>query len=292
MHLFMCMFGIINTLELYPQIIHCKNETYMISRKTYSDSRYIESWTTVVRQLSNQYKLINEYNMQTSMSHNLAGLCMGDTILFAGGQYRTFYRGFKQWSGLQYSTVKHISAYELERNTKYINAQNCYEKRRTCLYCEFDGKMSIANYNRKLYFFARANLGAGVRWVQVTTFDNNTWSPYTLINIDTVDKSTSSMYYIHVEKWNNTHYIGLYPSVFQSSAGIFRSYSSNLLDWSSPELIVQQQPKHGRVSMHPIGILHNKLVIFNKDQAFIHSIMISAVDVQHCVNCIFTQLKL
>ena len=293
------MFSSTVSHELYAQFITCNNKSYIISRLPQKSQtvffQTFEQWQTLIREVSlSDFTIKKEYIISTSMSHNLAGYCIGNRIMFSGGQYRYIGSSMKHWSGLQYSLVDSISSHDIEQNSKYIHAANCQEKRLKVLnVCEFDGKLSIMQRNNRTFLFARANLGIGIRWIQVTsTRDFKSWRPYKLIHIDGVNPSLSSLYFLHVERWNNTHYVGLCPSVFSSSSGIFAIYSMDLIHWSHPQLLMKQYNHNGRVNYHPVGLIKNKLLVFNKENNFITDIKISEYTIDLCNDCEFSKINI
>ena len=106
---------------------------------------------------------------------------------------------------------------------------------------------------RRLFLFASANLGVGIRSVQVMSSAIRvqqqlvqTWSPFELIRIRGFDTSRSSLYFFHVEGWNETHSVAFFPATLKRTVkrgsqepseehGVFQSFSDDMLHWSAPQ---------------------------------------------------------
>merc|ERR1712107_666981 len=75
--------------------------------------------------------------------------------------------------------------------------------------CEFDGRMSVLQWEGRIYMFARANTPE--RHVQVTSSSNfQDWSPFSLIHINGVD-THNHIYFLQAEEWNTSHIVGFFP---------------------------------------------------------------------------------
>jgi len=204
---------------------------------------------------------------KSPLSHNLAAMCVdNDKMVLVGGQYKPAYTQL-HWQGIRMIVVNSKDqlgtqlAASSSRASKIIATGNssenhCTERFYTQGYhnittCEFDGKLSLARMGRRLFLFARANLGRGIRSVQVTSSAirgreqlAQAWSPFELIRIRGFNTDRSSLYFFHVEGWNETHSVAFFPATLKqfgsqelSEHGVFRSFSDDMLHWSAPQLL-------------------------------------------------------
>ena len=266
---------------------------FLFSRAANSNHRR-EPWTTNVRVLDNITQTLGTPQYFTSsMGHNLGALCIDPAeshVALVGGQYRPE-RDEPHWQGVRIALVNSLFALPAAKTT-FIRADSCVEGRigyadSTKTECEFDGKFSLykPTTDALTHLFARANLAMGLRWVQTTSSPNlRDWSPYELISMKGVDKYKASIYFLHVESWNQTHALGLFPGVLylnftsriSKDAGIYATFSSNMVNWSHPTLLVRQEADDGRVARHPIGLLDGRLLTYDRHIApFEDGLMIS-----------------
>lgn len=282
--------------EVFAQLVHCGADTYLLSREATNPKwMYGQEWTTHLRRWNRTAnKLSAPRSIQTSMSHNLAALCVSNaSMVLVGGQYKSC-PGVVQrpmFSGLKIAHVDSWASLSPVTATAAIWADGCVERRPNypAGECEFDGRMSVHRTpDGRTHVFARANLRRGARWVQSTSStDTRSWSPWSLATMTGVNPNTSSLYFLHVERWNSTHAIGLFPAVFErdthgqnfSSAGVYATFSSNsdLRHWSRPLLLLRDEsPSVGRVQRHPITVLDGRLLTLDRTaEPFEKGLMIS-----------------
>ena len=202
-------------------------------------------------------------------------------IIGGWGQHRTGnslprWKG-PQWNGLRYKFSNNWEKLLSSNDTHFVSEAGCKEGR--YYYhgrCEFDGKVSITIFRQRVFVFARQNIREGKRWVQVTSApiqDKNigSWSSFKSVRIHNQSPNTLSLYFMHVQYWNKTHYIGLFPAVALltgESSGIFASFSSTLYEWSAPILLLELSSKLGRVPIYPAGLYNNELIVYNWSKSY------------------------
>lgn len=254
----------------YFEFVHCWNKTYLISRKN-NAYWYRLPWSTHLWSYP-KVELLETFT--TRMSHNMATFCFNNSkLLVVGGQERKNWHRMAHFSGLWYAYIDKWADLRNTTNMHLIDAANCKEGRPKFPVCEFDGKVSIAVVASQVFVFVRQNVDIGHRWVQVTSGRIQgtriaDWTPYRSVNVKDYTEKTMSMYFMHVERWNSTHHLGLFPAVNLKKtmpSGIFASFSSTLYDWSTPRLVRAFNATNGRVDAYPIGLNKGKVVAYIRE---------------------------
>lgn len=124
--------------------------------------------------------------------------------------------------------------------------------------CSMDGKFSVVTEpNNTLRAYIRANAWptGGGRWAQTTTSDDGgrTWSSFQLIVIDGVGiEATTNIYTFLAVRFNATHLRARYPAVTPDGSGIWQTYSTDGVKFSSPSLLRSGHAHGPRVDLHPV----------------------------------------
>ena len=158
-----------------------------------------------------------------------------------------------------------------------------------CKRCEFDGQISLLQWQGRVCIFGRANIGYKYgredvherrRHVQVISkpswaknWDSNSWSEFQLIRIKNVDEH-NQIYFLHAEPWNTTHIIGTFLGTLRYSGsnetliGLFVMWSENALDWTQPVIVKKQGAYRDGVHVpwHPVGLMGRRLVMMTKSE--------------------------
>merc|ERR1712226_390511 len=110
------------------------------------------------------------------MSHGISALCVNDSFLLAGGEYRPN-RKEAHWLGLRVAEVddldniSNISRYHVLKGDP--RSHGCIDHWQLRGFCEFDNKPGIyRNKTGTTFLFTRANMGPLDRWVQMTSSDD------------------------------------------------------------------------------------------------------------------------
>ena len=138
--------------------------------------------------------------------------------------------------------------------------------------CEFDGRLSLVEFNGELLIFARANLGAsGLRFVQLTRSSDRgrSWSRFNLIKVRGMAPASSELYFFAVQAnpVHNSSLLALVPIVHRLGACIGLTLSVDAINWS-PIVPLLRCPAFGeRSSHHPVAgglvrIGRKKLALF------------------------------
>ena len=275
----------LEALERYADIIRCSGFTVMITR-----SGGGVHWVTRIRIYRRNLfgdelvatTTLGKNNDFARLSHNLGTVCIDDDLHFFGGTFQN--PGNQEKPGILHAVGKlsesYSSRFQIVRRPQLAlkgTWNGCIERRNHPGFlnktCEFDGKISAAYHNRRLYLFVRANLSGqnGARHLQVVTgrIDNNTldiiWSSFQLLEFQFYRRGLpeNNIYYMNVHLWQG-RFIGVFPAVhgLKARGGVYVSISDDSVRWSFPILVMKTRSFGQRSRIHPVRITDEGVLLY------------------------------
>jgi hypothetical protein len=262
--------------ERYSTLLHCGQWSFLLRRVEERHGRTIhqDTWQTVLRSTdlseANRFSSSPRVTLPNTlnMSHNAAFSCVDGAVVAWGGRRKIAYpRKPYNEPGIFRAEGRIDSRGGLVWGPPRLVldgaiGSGCVDRRRTVgRLCEFDGKVSVAQHGGRTYLFARANLGefCGGRSAQVTSSPDGVsgWSRWSLLRfadeaLDRAEQTGDGVYFIAVRSQAG-RLVGYMPGLIRGVGGIYRSESSDGIQWSKPKLLIQSavQPE-GRTADYPV----------------------------------------
>lgn len=239
--------------ERYSSLVHCGGHTLLFSRHEHREGIGIgtDVWTTTVRSLTGpagfsaaRVSLARPLNM----SHNAVVRCLGDGRLVAyGGRKKERHariilneRGVWRAEGRVATTAEGVAVawqpprlvLQGERSTGCVDVRIAVGQQ-----CEFDGKLSVAEWRGETWLFARANLAlCGGRGVQATRSADGVggWSRWAPLVFEGVQTAAANNIYLFAAQPRAGRLVGVFPAVLGGRGGVWVSESRDGLHWSAP----------------------------------------------------------
>lgn len=270
------------TAEYFGNVVSCAGKTFLLTRlepNPFPFASLTAGWQTRVREVGDASQNIADLPSllltNNSLSHNVAGVCVGEKVYLVGGQFRRE-RDEAHWKGIwiaeadpkSLDSFVHISTPRLMLRGDH---EGCKEARGGFVkehgpFCEFDGRFSVVHFRGRFILFARANLKDAYRAVQMTASkDLVTWSPFRVIQIREVNNFESNIYFLVATVLKEEDRLaGYFPGAVKHAfnkeervLGLHFTSSEDGLYWTAPKLV---HPTKGIYDIHPVGMFHHRLM--------------------------------
>lgn len=239
--------------ERYSSLVHCGGHTLLFSRHEHREGVGIgtDVWTTTIRSATGPAAFSSarvSLARPLNMSHNAVIRCLGDNRLVAyGGRRKDRHgrlilneRGVWRAEGRIETTTAGVAVawkpprlvLQGERSTGCVDVRVAVGQQ-----CEFDGKLSVAEWRGETWLFARANLAiCGGRGVQATRSADGVggWSQWAPLVFEGVETTAANNIYLFAAQPRAGRLVGIFPAVLGGRGGVWVSESRDGLHWSAP----------------------------------------------------------
>ena len=258
--------------ERYSSEVLCNGYNLVLTRV---DRKGLDFWDVLVRIKNSSadagsapQTAIDGLEM-SQVSHNAAYFCSSEgKLIMYGGRIRphdTFrgdpadghYPGLLRYEGdVSASGVKWSDPLLLLDEAK-ARSLNCTDARRNHEgLCEFDGKLSVAEFKGSIFVFGRLNPGQhDYRHVQMTSSPigkPTELEPFRALEFADYERTQdNNIYFMSIEAREDA-LVGLFPAVIDGRGGIYYSESTDGLHWLKPQLLMESNIFGPRTDDYPV----------------------------------------